>query len=140
MPAEKDWTTRMPNTSTDIKIVALDDAASGPSGEGALVRLVLKLSQRAPTLWSQYFNHAWNQHIYMMKRRASVSGDRLEITCMPQELESHHLTQLNKIISETNNAYRKYTEEQTREKEIETERARRQKEELANLKSTLKFD
>ena len=130
----------MQSTFTDIKIVALDDAASEPSGDRAFVRLILKLSQSAPSAWSQYFNDAWGQHIYMKKRRASASGDRLEITCMPEDLEKDHLPELNKIISATNSAYRSYADAQTREKEIEIENARRQKEELANLKGRLKFD
>jgi hypothetical protein len=67
----------MSDQFTGIKIVALDDEASCPSGQGALLRLVLKLSQSAPSAWSQYFNDAWQQHLYIMKRRASVSGDRL---------------------------------------------------------------
>lgn len=124
----------------DIKIVALDDAASGPSGEGALLRLVLKLSQSAPTAWSRYFNEAWSQHLYMMKRRASASGDRLEIVCMPEELESDHLPELKKIVDETNQAYRRFATEQKRLKEIEVEAAKRQNEALANLKGRLKFD
>lgn len=125
---------------TDIKIVGLDDAASGPSGQGALVRLCLKLSQSAPTAWSQYFNDAWDQHFYMTKRRATAFGDRLEIVCMPVELQNEHLPELNKVISETNDAYRKHADAQISEREIEAERARQQKEELANLKGRLKFD
>ena len=130
----------MPGKFTDIKIVEMDDAASGPSGEGALVRVVLKLSQNAPGAWSQYFNEAWRQHIYMMKRKASASGDHLEIVCMPDELEKDHIPELNKIISDTNKAYQNYADAQSREKEIEMENARRQKEELASLKGRLKFD
>jgi hypothetical protein len=130
----------MPNQFADIKIVAMDDAASGPSGEGALLRLVLKLSQSAPTAWSQYFNESWRQHIYMMKRKASVSGDRLEIICMPDELESDHLPELKKIVGDTNEAYRKFAQERERRKEIEIETARRQSEALFNLKGRLKFD
>jgi hypothetical protein len=124
----------------DIKIVALDDEASGPSGQGVLLRLVLKLSQSAPSAWSQYFNDAWRQHLYMMKRRASVSGDRLEIICTPDELEKDHLPELNKVIAETNEAYGKYAQEQKRLKEIEIEAARRQSEALSDLKGRLKFD
>jgi hypothetical protein len=130
----------MPMPFTDIKIVGLDDAASGPSGQGALVRLSLKLSDSAPSAWSQYFNEAWEQHIYMMKRRASVFGDRLEIVCMPDELQNDHLPELNNVISETNSEYRRYADAQDRQREIEVEIARRQKDELANLKGRLKFD
>lgn len=123
-----------------IRINELDDAASGPSGEGALMRLVLRLSQSAPGPWSQYFNQAWQQHIYMTKRRASVAGDRLEIVCMRDELESDHLTELNKVIAETNAAYSAHaTEEKRLRKQVEEE-AKQQKDQLASLKGRLKFD
>jgi hypothetical protein len=124
----------------DIKIEAFDNSASSPSGEGALMRLVLRLSQSAPPAWSQYFNQSWQQHIYMMKRRAAVVGDRLEIICMPRELEGDHLPELKKVIAETNKAYRAYAAEQNRMKEEAAEEARRQKEELSGLKGRLKFD
>lgn len=61
--------------------------------------------------------------MYMMKRRASVSGDGLEIICMPDELEKNHLPELNKIIAETNAAYQSYVFAQTRQEQIEAEDA-----------------
>lgn len=125
---------------TEIKIKELDDAASGPSGQGALMRLVLRLSQSAPGPWSDYFNQAWRQHIYMMKRRASVSGDRLEIVCMPDELQSDHVPELNKVIALTNAAYSAYAAEQNRLRQQATDEAKRQRDELASLKDSLKFD
>lgn len=130
----------MADTFEGIKIRELDDAASGPSGEGALMRLVLRLSQSAPGTWSQYFNQAWQQHIYMKKRRASVSGDRLEIICMPDELETDHLPELNKVIAETNTAYGAHAAEQSRLRQQAADEAERQKDQLANLKGKLKFD
>uniref|UniRef100_E6VP05 Uncharacterized protein n=1 Tax=Rhodopseudomonas palustris (strain DX-1) TaxID=652103 RepID=E6VP05_RHOPX len=130
----------MAETFTGIKIKELDDAASGPSGEGALHRLVLKLSHRAPGLWADYFNRAWNQHIYMMKRRAAVFGDTLEIICMPDELEKDHVPELNKVMAETNEAYKRYIADRERTRQAEEERAKRQKQELSELKSRLKFD
>jgi len=128
------------DTFTDIKIKELDDAASGPSGQGALMRLVLRLSESAPGPWSQYFNQAWQQHIYMMKRRASVSGDRLEITCMPDELQSDHLPELSKVIAQTNAAYGAHAAEQSRLRQQAADEAKRQKDELSSLKGKLKFD
>ena len=125
---------------TDIRIKELDDTASGPSGEGALVRLVLKLSQSAPEPWSTYFNQAWQQHIYMMKRRARVYGDSLEIVCMPEELEKDHVPELKKVIAETNEAYKKYAAQRERARQVEEEQAKRQTQQLSELKKRLKFD
>jgi hypothetical protein len=125
---------------TDIKIKALDDAASGPFGEGALMRLVLRLSQSAPGPWSEYFNERWAGHIYGAKRRAAVFGDKLEIVCMPDELESDHLPELNNVIAETNEAYKKYIADRYRERQLEEQRMKRQAQELSDLKGRLKFD
>jgi hypothetical protein len=129
----------MADQFNDIKIVGLDDEASVPSGDRALVRVVFRLSQPAPFEWSQYFNEAWRQHLYMMKRTATVSGDRLEIICILEELEQDHLPELNKVIAETNEAYRKYAQDQSRRREMENEAARHHREALSNLKGRLKF-
>lgn len=124
----------------DITMKELDDSASRPSGQGALMRLVLRLSRSAPAQWCQYFNQAWQQHLYGMKRRATVSGDRLEIVCMQDELEQDHLPELKKVIAETNVAYRAFAAEQQRIKEANAKVDQQQKEELASLKGRLKFD
>lgn len=127
-------------TFTDIKIKELDDGASGPSGEGALYRLVLKLSHSAPSAWADYFNGAWKQHFYMMKRRASVFGDTLEIICMPDELEKDHVPELKKVIAETNDAYKRWIADREQMRQVQEEQAKRQKQELSDLKGRLKFD
>ncbi len=76
----------------------------------------------------------------MMKRRACVPGDRLEIVCMPDELESDHLQELNKVIAETNTAYSAHAAEQNRLRKQADEEAKQQKDQLASLKGRLKFD
>jgi hypothetical protein len=124
----------------DIRIVGFDDKASKPSGQGALMRLVLRLSASAPFEWSQYFNTAWQQHLYGMKRRAQVSGNTLEIVAMPAELETDHLPELKKVIEETNAAYRAHATEQRRLRQHAEAEASARKEELAALKGKLKFD
>jgi len=124
----------------DIKIVSLDEEASTPSGDGALVDIVLTLSHTAPAAWAQYFNQAWHQNFYMMKRRATVSGNRLHIICMPSEVQSEHLPELRKVIALTNDAYRDYASAQELQRQEAEQRARQQKEQITNLKANLKFD
>lgn len=104
------------------------------------MRLVLRLSQSTPSPWAQYFNQAWQQHIYMMKRQAFVSGDRLEIICMPDELQTDHLPELNKVIADTNAAYAAHAAEQSRVRQRAADEAKQQKDQLAELKGSLKFD
>ena len=130
----------MAETFEDIKIKSLDDAASGPSGQGALLRIVLKLSPTPPSPWGIYFNEAWNHNIYSMKRRASVIGDKIEIVCMPGELETDHLPELKKVIAESNQAYREQLAEKVRLRAMEEGRNKARQDELAKLKGRLNFD
>jgi hypothetical protein len=132
---------KMADQFTDIKIVSLDDDASRPSVEHALFRVVLKLSQRAPSEWAEYFNQAWRKHSYGLKwRRATVFGDTLEVICMPNELQTDHIPELKKVILDTNEEYKKHAADQERIGRAQEERVQRQKQELSELRGRLKFD
>jgi hypothetical protein len=75
----------------------------------------------------------------MMKRRASVSGKNLEIYCVPEELQQH-ITELNKVIAETNTAYRSYIQQSQVAAAERTAAEVRERAELSDLKSKLNFD
>lgn len=125
----------------DIKIIAMDDKASYKSDPSThMVHVVLTLSASAPHEWAEYFNDRWQNQFYMMKRRASVSGKQLEIYCVPDELQQHHIPQLKKVIAETNTAYRSYVEKAQRVASEHAATEARERAELADLKSKLKFD
>lgn len=124
----------------DIKIVGLDDRASGASGEGALLRMVLKLSVRPQLDWARGFDHLWKQHLYAMKRSASVKGETLVTVCSPAELEDGLLAELQTVVAQTNAVYRDHLNEQARQRASDEAAAKRVKEDLASLKGRLKFD
>ncbi len=130
----------MTETFEDIKIVDLDEDASGPYGKGAYTRVVLRLSKNTPQRWADLFNQAWCEHYYQMKREASVSGDDLEVICVQEELAQGLLDELKEVTTKTNNDYRSYLEAQHRRKQTEDEQAQREREKLSNLKGQLKFD
>lgn len=93
----------------DIKIISVDDKATYKDGlKAALTHIVLNLSVSAPNKWANDFNQRWSQHIYTMKRKASVYGKQLEISCVPEELQEVHIPELNKVIAQTNQAYRQH--------------------------------
>ncbi|MGM8850120.1 hypothetical protein ACS8E6_06365 [Salinicola halophyticus] len=124
----------------DIKITGIDTTASGGGdGRSALVDVVLTLSKSPPADWTLYFNSRWEQHIYMMKRRARVSGGRLTIHCVPDELEKDHLPELRKIANETNQRYKTHLAQKERDDWREQERADAQKAEIDKL-NNIKFD
>ena len=131
----------MTTTFTDIKIIGMDDATSRPRDpNSAIVNVAFQLSAAAPSEWANYFNQTWQQHIYMMKRRARVFGRTLEIECVPSEIEKDHLPELKKIIAETNQAYGKYADTQARQREAEAARNAATAQELKDVKNRLKFD
>lgn len=124
----------------DIKLTELDDEASGPSGQGDLMRLVLKLSEPAPYEWCEIFNQAWPQHFYMMNRSAYASGDHIEIICMPDELQNDQIPELKKVIEATNAAYGEYLAKQEQLAAEEADAEQKRKDDLSKLKKNLKFD
>ncbi|CAN7736490.1 hypothetical protein [Rhizobium sp. LjRoot258] len=89
----------------DIRIVELNDAASGLSNEGPLTSMVLRLSADAPDPWSATFNEAWQSHRGMMKRKATATRASITSLCMPYELQGQIL-ELSKVVAETNTSYR----------------------------------
>lgn len=123
-----------------IKIVAFDDKATYKTDPSlALVNAVLNLSSSAPAEWADDFNQRWEQHFYMMKRNAYVSGDRLETYCVPNELQNLIL-EFNKIIAQTNTAYAQNWAQKQHEAAQKAATEAAERENLAKIKSGLKFD
>ncbi|MDW9572107.1 hypothetical protein [Sinorhizobium meliloti] len=123
----------------DIKIVDMDAEASGNSGEGALKRIVLRLSHLAPVEWASMFDEAWRTHHYMMKRQASVAGNSLTVICNPDDLQGL-ITELKKVISQTNAAFRQMTSEAEVRAAAAVRKAAEDRQALQDLKGKLNFD
>jgi len=125
----------------EIRITGIDEQASGEGDRNSqLVNIVLTLSARAPHEWANYFNVHWEQHFYMMKRKAWVSGSRLTINCLPEELEKDHLPELRKVVAESNTAYQEHLNKQQQSADREVQRAEAQRAEIEKLKKNIKFD
>ncbi|TCR74828.1 hypothetical protein [Rhizobium sp. BK376] len=112
----------------DIRIVELSEGESG-AAEGPLTTMVLQLSADTPAAWSDAFNETWKGRASVMRRAATACGGTITSACMPYELQSQ-ITEMNKIIAETNAFYRHSVEQA----------AARQDLELKHLKATLKYD
>ena len=123
-----------------IKIVSFDDKATYKTdSSSALVNAVLNLSASAPADWASYFNQSWKQHFYMMKRNAHVSGSRLEVYCVPDELQNL-ISELNKVITETNQAYEQHLMQAQAKADQRAAADAAERQRLAQIKSALKFD
>ena len=91
----------------DITILGLDEESSSRvDSKSALFNVVFKLSATAPWEWANYFNDRWAKEFYMTKRKADASGSAITITCIPDDIEKDHMPHLNKVIADTNSAYR----------------------------------
>ncbi|WP_425967804.1 hypothetical protein [Aeromonas dhakensis] len=123
-----------------IKIVAFDDRATYKTDQSSvLVNAVLNLSSSAPADWANYFNQQWEQHFYMMKRNAHVSGKRLEVYCVPNELQSL-IVEFNKVIAETNRAYSQHLAQLQQQADRQKAADEAERELLSKIKGSLKFD
>jgi hypothetical protein len=125
---------------TDLAIVGLDDEASFKSDLAKkLFDVHLTLSATPPLEWAASFDSRWVIVLYRKKRRAWVSGDRIVIHCVPEEIEEDHLPQLKRVVAETNHEYRRYTEARALKQQQQQDHERREKENLKSLKGRLNF-
>lgn len=122
----------------DVTIVGFDDAATRPSGKGALLDMVLQLSTPASGSWSQIFELAWKQNMSMTKRNARVSGDTIIVTCMPDELQTQ-IDDLKGVVQKVNEKYRQLLDQSERIRAAQNTKAEHDRQKLQELKGNLKF-
>ena len=124
----------------DIRIVSMDEGSSHwPNPRVTMYNIVLNLSGSASYEWATYFNQRWEQHIYMGKASARVSGRKLQIYCVPDELEKEHMHELNKIIFETNNAYRIFLTARIQQEATRKAQEIAERDKLKSIKNKLNF-
>ena len=125
--------------NVNIRITGMDDKASGNSGEGALKRIVLLLSDTAPGPWAPMFERAWDSHFYMKKRRVTARGNTLTVNCASDELQDL-INELKKVVAATNAAYNERVADDLRRQEEKQAKAAEDRQALKDLKDRLKFD
>lgn len=124
----------------DIKITGLDDKLSTPSGKGSLLALHFSLSSRPLPVWADTFDKLWKLHVYMKKRHAVCNGTHIVLIALPSEVQDEHLPELKKVIEETNAIVKAELVKKAQKDAAEKAHLRRQVEQLAELKKSLKFD
>jgi len=130
----------MSKTFSNIKITGIDESASHkPRISESLYNIILNLSAAVPYEWEDYFNNTWKQHVYMMKCRAFVAGDKLTVYTIPEELEMLHIAELKKVIDKTNKQYKKYLSGIKIQAEYKKKESDAQKAALHRLNKNLKF-
>jgi len=126
----------------DIRIVSVDVSASSRTFPASvLMNIVFKLSSTAPGEWASIFNFRWNNHLYIMKRGAHTCANHLEICCVPEEMEAHHLPQLKAIIAETNRVYHQFLAQEGQYEAGQSAKANLDKDNLLqDLMKNIEFD
>lgn len=124
----------------DIRIIGLNDVETKRSTrDPAFHQVVLDLSTEAPRAWTNEFNDRWARSAWHRRRKAYASGRRLSVECLLEELQPH-ITEFNRVIADTNQAYRVELEHQFR-KAADTEAAKTAERDLIlQAKASLRFD
>ncbi|HAQ61723.1 TPA: hypothetical protein DCR49_06975 [Candidatus Delongbacteria bacterium] len=123
----------------NIEIKGINDDKTKPvSSKSNMYEVVLDLSSSVPSEWAEIFDSNWTSRVYNIKRGATVSYDKLTIVCCLDEVEEHR-TNLKEVVSSTNRQYNERIIQRMKQKDISEAEEKKKKEEVMNLKKTIKF-
>ncbi len=135
----------------DIKIKCIDKEACYKSDEYENhFEIRLRLSSPAPLVWSSCFEVGWKSCIYTKKLKVdlfsdyrkpklNLSIDYIDIECIPDDLDSVHLPEINRVIDEANRKYKNHLKERAAIKKRKQEEDEKAKEKINALVSRIKF-
>ena len=120
-------------TGLDISRIRQSDKAPG------LRHMFLSLSATPSSAWADIFSAERRFPRHTMWRKAWVEGAAIVVDCVPEEIETHHLSDLSEDVKNTNQKYREYlarvdAQSRRREAALAEERTR-----LENLKNRMAF-
>ena len=125
----------------EIRITDLDVDLTQPSDEApGFRRLYLKLSERPSPEWVKIFEQERRFPAHRTWRNAWVVGAHIVVECIPEELEQAHLNHLKQDVATVNQKFAEWT---VRNKEETLQQLQKQavlREQLAQLRSRLRFD
>ena len=110
-----------------------------PDADSPLYLVYLTLSAAPPAEWRSTFELKWMFEIYNQKRHLDIDGDAIVIRCIPEEIETHHLEHLKKVVEASNSEYSKYVENENRKEERRAQEKAAEEERLKAIKGRLKF-
>lgn len=97
-----------------LTIVGMDTACCHATKDD-LVRVYFKLSEPPPLGWSYIFTTVWRSLEYPLKRQTGVERDAIWLECIPSEVATGHLQQLEEAVAQTCAIYRREAQEQARD-------------------------
>ena len=121
-----------------IKIDSVDQKLTRRVEDGSpTFDVYLKLSDEPPVEWGRFFDRAWEDTIYSMKRRAWVSGQHIVIRCVPDELEKDHKPYLVNAVAQANNLIEEHKRDSHLQQQAQQQvkqKNKKQIQELGNIK------
>jgi hypothetical protein len=124
----------------DITITGLATERTRQSDRAEGLRhMFLKLSVQPAAEWAQIFKAERQFPRHNTWRKAWIEGDSIVVDCVPEELETHHLKDLQVDLANTNLKYRDYLAKVEAQDRREQEAQAKENERLEDLKGRLKF-
>jgi len=125
----------------DITLTGSDiDKTYKPDPNKTLYNIYFKLSRRPPQEWIQIFDAERRFPRHTMWREAWVEGQDIVVHCTPAEIKEYHLEDIKEDLSNTNQKYRKYLQEQAIQEERKRIKAEKEKLEISDALEGLEFD
>ena len=88
-----------------ITLHKVDDEQSKQAEDTSLYNIKIELSASVSKEWQMIFDYLWKQNIYLMKCDAEAFRHHISIICLPDELHSHHVPELKRIVTQTNSEH-----------------------------------
>jgi endo-1,4-beta-mannosidase len=119
-------------------IVSMDDRASSKVPNSNLSNIVLTIAPEPDNQWVLMFEQFYQHLFSTTKRKVSISGNKLTVTCLDEELQAQ-ITQLQSVFRKTNTAYAAHMEETEMQARRDAADAIAERQRLADLANKLKF-
>jgi hypothetical protein len=125
----------------DIKIVGLEDDMTVESPNNPALRYIfLKMSQTPPPLWAKSFAESRKIPRHPKWRNIWIDRKFLVVECVPEEIETHHLSDLRKDVFYANSKFREYLKLQAHKDHRSAQTQSLERDRLREMKSRLNFD
>ena len=106
--------------------------------ERALLRIYFKLSAEAPRKWEQFFEDELRFPMHTLWRTATLKGKHIVLESPLDEIDIHFQDLVKNVVN-ANEAYRKRLGLVSRREENESERAKDDGSQLAEIRRKLRF-
>jgi hypothetical protein len=125
----------------DVKILDLDVSRTTWSRVHDSMRIVyFKLSAAPPDLvWVRYFFEERESRVMLRRGGFWLEGAWISLDCLPKEIESHHMPDIQQSVAYANRKYREHLETRRAEQERAHHAERKDLDELEQVRKRLKF-